>query len=94
MPHSSLKFPFLQAPPLGHWVLSALQGGWLLSVSPFQVLGDNSQSVQSPDVADGVAALVGRALDGVGGAGAALVVRESSVRLQGMANRKMEKSIT
>lgn len=65
----------------------------LLGALPFQVLGDNAQSVQSPDVADGVAALVGWAVNGIGGAGTALVVRESSVGFQGMTNRKMEKPI-
>lgn len=60
---------------------------------PFQVLGDNSQSVQSPDIADGVAALVGGAVDGVGRAGTALVVREGSVRFQGMADREIQKLI-
>lgn len=49
--------------------------------------------MQSPDITDGVAALVGWAVDGVGRAGTALVVRESSVRFQGMANRKIKKLI-
>lgn len=40
--------------------------------------------VAGPDVADGVASLVGGAGDGVGGAGTPLVVREGGVRLQGV----------
>lgn len=38
-----------------------------------------------PHIADGVAALVGGAVDGVGGAGAPLAVGQGSVGLQGMA---------
>lgn len=38
-----------------------------------------------PHIADGVAALVGGAVDGVGGAGAPLAVGQGSVRLQGVA---------
>lgn len=51
---------------------------------PFHVLGDHVEGVAGPHVADGVAALVGRAVDGVGGAGAPLVVGQSGVRLQSM----------
>ena len=39
-----------------------------------------------PDVTDGVAALVGGAVDGVGGAGAPLVVGQRGVRLQSVAD--------
>lgn len=49
---------------------------------PLHVLGDHVECVAGPDVADGVAALVGGAVDGVGGAGAPLVVGQSGVRLQ------------
>lgn len=38
-----------------------------------------------PHIADGVAALVGGAVDGVGWAGAPLAVGQGSVRLQGVA---------
>lgn len=64
-----------------------------MNVLPFEIFSDNTQSVQSPDIADGVAALVGWAVDGVGRAGTALVVRKSSVGFQGMANREIKKLI-
>lgn len=51
---------------------------------PFHVLGDHVEGVAGPDIANGVAALVGGAVDGVGGAGAPLVVGQSGVRLQSM----------
>lgn len=51
---------------------------------PFHVLGDHSEGVARPHVADGVAALVGGAAERVGGAGAPLVVGKGGVRLQGV----------
>lgn len=41
-----------------------------------------------PHIADGVAALVGGAVDGIGGAGTPLAVGEGSVGLQGVAARE------
>lgn len=63
-------------------------------VLPFHVLGDHVECVAGPDVTDGVAALVGGAADGVGGAGAALVVRQSGVRLQSVTAGKHTVDIT
>lgn len=59
-------------------LLSAADSTWL----PFHVLGDHSEGVARPHVTDGVAALVGGAAEGVGGAGAPLVVGKGGVRLQ------------
>lgn len=50
--------------------------------------------MKSPDIADGVAALVGWAVDGIGRAGTALVVREGGVRFQGMANREIRNQLS
>lgn len=55
---------------------------------PFHVLGNHVEGVAGPDVTDGVAALVGGAVDGVGGAGAPLIVGQSGVRLQSMTEAK------
>lgn len=52
---------------------------------PFHVLGDHIEGVTGPHITNGVAALVGGSVDGVGGARAPLVVGESGVRLQSMA---------
>lgn len=52
---------------------------------PFHVLGHYIQSMSGPDITNGVTALVGRPVDGVGRAGAAHVVGKSRVGLQGMA---------
>lgn len=46
---------------------------------PFHVLGDHVESMAGPDITDGVTALVGRAVDGVCGAGAPLVVGQGGV---------------
>lgn len=51
---------------------------------PFHELGHDVEGVASPDVTDGVAALVGGAVDGVGGAGGPLVVGQRRVGLQGV----------
>lgn len=61
--------------------LSGQISTWL----PFHVLGDHSEGVERPHVTDGVAALVGGAAEGVGGAGAPLVVGKGGVRLQSVA---------
>lgn len=52
---------------------------------PFHVLGNHIEGMTGPHITNGVAALVGRPVDGVGGARAPLVVGESGVRLQSMA---------
>lgn len=58
--------------------------------SPFHELCDHVKGVAGPDVADGVAALVGRAVDGVGGAGAPLIVWQSGVRLESVTERNIK----
>lgn len=55
-------------------------------VLPFHVFGDHVESVSGPDVTDGVAALVGGAVDGVGRAGLSHVVGQGGVGLQGVAS--------
>lgn len=57
---------------------------------PFHELGHHPEGVAGPHVTDGVAALVGGAGQGVGGAGAPLVVGEGGVRLQGVAERRKQ----
>lgn len=49
--------------------------------------------MKSPDVADGVAALVSWPVDGIGRAGTAHLVRKSGVRLESMAKRKMKNEL-
>lgn len=58
--------------------------------SPFHVLGDHSEGVAGPYITDGVAALVGRAVEGVGWAGAPLVVGQGGVRLQSVTEIERE----
>lgn len=56
---------------------------------PFHVLGNHFEGVAGPYITDGVAALIGRAVEGVGWAGAPLVVGQGGVRLQSVT--EMEK---
>lgn len=55
---------------------------------PLQVLSNDPQRVDCPNVTDGVAALVGWPTDGICRAGAPHVVREGSVGLQGVTNKE------
>ena len=55
---------------------------------PLQILGNDLQCVDCPDIADGVAALVGWPSDGARRAGAPHMIREGSVRLQGVASKE------
>lgn len=55
---------------------------------PFHVLGNHLEGVAGPHVTDGVAALVRRAVEGVGWAGAPLVVGQGGVRLQSVTERE------
>lgn len=57
---------------------------------PFHVLGHHVEGVAGPHVTDGVAALVRGPVDGVGGAGAPLVVGQGGVRLQSMTEARGE----
>lgn len=52
---------------------------------PLHVLGHHTEGMAGPDVTDGVAALVGGPVDGVGGAGRPLAVGQGGVGLQSMA---------
>lgn len=61
---------------------------------PFHVLGDHVEGVAGPHVTDGVAALVRRAVEGVGGAGAALVVGQGRVRLQSVTETEKGDTLT
>lgn len=67
-------FPVLPLSPLGD--------------VPLQILGNDPQRMDCPDVADGVAALVGWPSDGAGRAGAPHVVGEGRVGLQGVADEE------
>lgn len=55
---------------------------------PLQILSDDPQCVDGPNVADWVAALVGWPKNGIWRAGAPHVVGKGRVRLQGVASKK------
>lgn len=55
---------------------------------PLQILSDDPQCLDCPNVADWVAALVGWPKNGIWRAGAPHMVRKGRVRLQGMASKK------
>lgn len=79
--------------------ISPLSGTFLLRSPPqmhlpFHVVGHHPEGVAGPHVADGVAALVRGTVDGVGGAGAPLVIRKGGVRLQSVAEAERRDRFT
>ena len=57
------------------------------STLPFEVLADDPECMERPNVRDRIAPLVGGAVGGVSGAWHPVLIWQGSIRLQGMANR-------